>query len=280
MYCRRCCYNLYGLHAEGACPECGLDTWETILHTVDPTASRLPRLRDPRAVGNALLWLMVCLVGGSMLLVLRPVAQWIDALDPAGVRNFERWAPVEFFFLAGVLGLTALLGVKWFARPAGEESDASVVRDVRRLRYGLVAWAVFVITIGLLEWRSASRPVIDLLWLGVAGGAVVALLGVRGVLRVIGLRSREYRTARGGRQGIRAMIAAIAGTAAGQVLRLLAEVTGLELMATLGIAVGAICTLMVVIGLFYLVVNAWWIRRSLRCPPPRLDELIGSIASS
>ncbi len=50
----------------------------------------------------------------------------------------------------------------------------------------------------------------------------------------------------------------------------------IEILA--GLFFGAISTLMVVIGLFYLVVNAWWIRRSLRCPPPRLDELIGSIA--
>ena len=71
------------------------------------------------------------------------------------------------------------------------------------------------------------------------------------------------------------MIAAIIGTAAGQLLRLLALWTGVEVLATLGIVVNSICTLMVVIGLAYLVVNTWWIRRSLRCPPPRLQEVLG-----
>ena len=33
-------------------------------------------------------------------------------------------------------------------------------------------------------------------------------------------------------------------------------------------------TLMVVIGLGYLVLNAWWIRRTLCRPPPPLDELL------
>ncbi len=28
-------------------------------------------------------------------------------------------------------------------------------------------------------------------------------------------------------------------------------------------------------GLAYLLVNTWWIRRSLRCPPPRLQEVLG-----
>jgi hypothetical protein len=31
---------------------------------------------------------------------------------------------------------------------------------------------------------------------------------------------------------------------------------------------------MAVIGLAYLVINAWWIRQSLRQPPPSLGELV------
>ena len=74
------------------------------------------------------------------------------------------------------------------------------------------------------------------------------------------------------------MVAAIAGTAAGQVLRVLASALGVGTLATnlatVGTAISAICTLMVVIGLLYLLVNVWWIRRSLRCPPPRLDAIL------
>jgi len=71
------------------------------------------------------------------------------------------------------------------------------------------------------------------------------------------------------------MIAAIIGTAAGQVLRLAALWTGVDVLATLGIVIGSICTLMVAIGLAYLVVNTWWIRRSLRSPPPAIQEVLG-----
>jgi len=60
-----------------------------------------------------------------------------------------------------------------------------------------------------------------------------------------------------------------------EVLRLLADAMNLDALATLGVVATSICTLMVVIGLLYLVVNAWWIRRSLRCPPPRLEEILG-----
>ena len=75
VHCRQCGYNLYGLQVDRMCPECGLEIWETILHTVDPAASRLPRLHNPTAVGNALLWLVICMVVGALLVVARPIAQ-------------------------------------------------------------------------------------------------------------------------------------------------------------------------------------------------------------
>ena len=53
LHCRHCGYDLRGLDASGRCPECGFDVWSSVVHTVDPTSSRLPSLRNPIAVGNA-----------------------------------------------------------------------------------------------------------------------------------------------------------------------------------------------------------------------------------
>ncbi len=275
IHCRRCGYNLYGLSADGPCPECGLDAWESILHTVDPAASRLPRIRNPRAVGNALLWLIVFVAAGLLLLVVRPLTLWIDAMDPVGLSRLADWTPPWFSLLAGVIGLTAIVWVRALRPQAGEDPDSPLSRDIRWLGSGVAGWATLIIVMGAKEFDGEQRWVAPALWLAIAGTAVVGLVGLRGVLEAVGLRSREYRTARGGRQGIRAMIAAIIGTAMGQVLRLAAIWTGVDVLNTLGILISSICTLMVVIGLAYLVVNTWWIRRSLRCPPPQLQEILG-----
>lgn len=275
IYCRRCGYNLYGLPADGPCPECGLEAWESILHTVDPATSRLPRIRNPRVVGDSLLSIMICLATVSILLVVRPLARWFDAMDRAGVGSLASWTPAWLLVIAGGAGLAALIWVRRLAPPAGEEQGSLVWRDIRWLGLGLASWSMLVIATGLMQVVAAPGWAITAGWLAVAAVAVVPLLGLRGVFRTIGLRSRAYRTASGGRQGIRAMVVATIGAAVGQSLRLLAMLTGIEALTPFGIVVTSICVLMVVIGLIYLVANAWWIRTALRCPPPRLEQVIG-----
>ncbi len=275
IHCRRCGYNLYRLPADGPCPECGLEAWESILHTVDPAASRLPQIRNPGVVGDALLGLMLVLAAVSIILVLRPLAEWIDAMDPSGLRSVARWAPAWLAIVAGVAALAALFWVRRLAPPVGAERSRGVRRDVRWLGVGLAVWATFAITGGLMQMTAVPGRAITAVWLAAALAAVIPLLGLRGILKTIGLRSREYRTASGGRQGIRAMVAATIGVACGHGLLLLASPTGIQTLAALGTVVTSISALMVMIGLFYLVANAWWIRKALRCPPPRLEEVVG-----
>ncbi len=74
------------------------------------------------------------------------------------------------------------------------------------------------------------------------------------------------------------MVAAIIGIALGQVIRLTWELTGRGGgLLTVGMVISSISAFMLLIGLFYLVVNAWWIRRSLRRPPPSLDQILGPV---
>jgi hypothetical protein len=150
-----------------------------------------------------------------------------------------------------------------------------VWRDVRRLAAGLLLWVVLVTVVGWMQMSGSQWWLGDLAWLAVAVAAIVGLSGLRGVLETIGLRSRLYRTARGGRQGTQALVAAILGTAAGHGLHLLTAAKGLPgYWYTLGTVIVSVSTLMLVIGLVYLLVNAWWIRRALRRPPPRWDEVL------
>ncbi|MHC4218433.1 MAG: hypothetical protein ACYSU7_08250 [Planctomycetota bacterium] len=275
VHCRRCGYNLFGLGADGACPECGLEIWETILHTVDPAASRLPRLHNPVAVGNALLWLMICGAVGALLLVARPIALGIDELDPNKVRNLAAWTPWFLPYASGFFAVAGLWSVWRLAPPRGQEPSGAVWRDVWLLGGSLLMWAVLVPVVTWFEMSAARQWLVNTIWLALAGVAVFGLIGLRGVLEIIGLRSRLYRTARSGRQGILSMVAAILGTALGHVIQLIAATAGgPRYLATFGIVIVIVSTLMLVIGLAYLVVNAWWIRHSLRCPPPALAEIL------
>jgi hypothetical protein len=275
VHCRQCGYNLFGLQARGACPECGLEIWETIVHTVDPAASRLPRLHNPAAVGNALLWLIICIAVGALLLVARPIATGIDELDESGLRKLSAWTPAYLPLAAGIFALAGL-GLVWrLAPPRGKEPSGAVWRDVWLLGVGLLLWAIVVPLVAWADMPAAPWWLMDAAWLSLAAAAVIGLYGLRGVLETIGLRSRLYRKARAGRQGIQGLVAAILGNAAGHAIHLVAAMAGgLRHLETLGTAIVIISTLMLVIGLVYLAVNAWWIRHALRCPPPPLGEIV------
>ena len=71
------------------------------------------------------------------------------------------------------------------------------------------------------------------------------------------------------------MVAATTGVAAGGLIRLLGLSRSWGGLATLGAVISLISTLMLLIGLTYLVVNVSWIRRSLHRPPPELSEILG-----
>ena len=201
---------------------------------------------------------------------------WLDALDSSGLRNLSAWVPVQLSLLAGIVVMAALRAVFWLAPQTGSDSDVAVWRDIWLLGFGLAAWSVLAVAVATLELTGVIGLLPAAGQLAMAISAIAALLGLRGILGLIGKRSREYRTARGGRQSVAAMIGAVIGLGAGETLQLVARATagGTAPLATLGTVITAISALMLVIGLLYMVVNAWWIRRSLRRPPPGWDEIL------
>lgn len=286
VHCQRCGYELRGLSADGRCPECGLDIWFTIQHLIDPTASRLPKLREPVGVGNAMFWLMLCaLVAGAVL-----AGHALGVLAHLRPRAYAQLGgftlPHDLLFVASMAGIAAMWSVFRFMPPRGnDESDIAVRRDVRLLAAGLLAFAATALVQWVLEraWTGAGLPASDFSILSgratariaLALSAVPGFIGIDGILRTIGRRSREYRRARGARQGSRPMIAACLGVAIGNLIRLVGlSVPGGASLAALGAVLSWVSALMVLIGLLYLVVNAWWIRRALRRPPPPIDEVL------
>jgi hypothetical protein len=187
------------------------------------------------------------------------------------------WTPIA----AGAVGLVALWPVMMIAPPRGREPIGPVWRDIWQLSIGVAAWSLLIIASGVGEIRGWSERTQELLAFLRCAPAVIGLIGLNGILKVIGLRSREYRTSRGGRQSTQAMIAAVIFAAVGHALILFrwrsfgpaaADITDTAHLLVF------MAKVMLLIGLAYLVINAWWIRRALRHPPPTLADLLGESA--
>jgi hypothetical protein len=249
--------------------------WESILHTVDPDASRLPRIRNPRAVGTALVMLTVCMFLGTLMLVAHPIAQWVDSWIGDTTWHVVDWVPPSLSWASWLIALGGLWAVWLLKPPRGKELGVTVWLDIWLISVGWIGWAVCATLWGDSMQRGMGARRLFLMQLCTSMTAVVGLMGLRGVLGIVGKRSREYRRSRGGRQGVEAIIGAIAGAMLGTALQHLAHDGVLPRgWDYIGRVVLWICTFMILIGLGYLMVNAWWIRSALRKPPPPMDQVL------
>jgi hypothetical protein len=274
LHCRRCGYDLRGLAPTGRCPECGSDVWVTIHSAVDPAGSGLPALRNPSSVGDGLLLSLVCIFIAGLGDVLRPALLGLDQLAPGGA-VLARFAPPGLPLYSGLVGLMGLAGVWLLKPPPGKEPPGAVWRDIGLMAVGLACWSLLIALLGVMEVRNAGEPLRLIVRLAMCIAAIVGLLGLKGIMAVIGRRSREYRTSRGGKQSAEAMSYAFAFGILGNLV-LLYEQTNPDrgVVYALGTTIVAASTLMLMIGAAYLVVNAWWIRTALRKPPPTLASLL------
>lgn len=283
LRCRSCGYNLRGLRLDVRCPECGLPVKTTVDEAIDPAPHDLPALRNPRQLGNALLWLTVCMLLCAIMLALPPAMR--------ALRQVEGWrdspllvlGPTELLLAAAGVALLGLRSAWVFAVHDRRGSDGTGLhRDGRLIGAGLLIIALSAASAWAIEQaasdiaRTESRLTADQLWLrlGFAAGGGLLLVGLGRVLEDIGQRSREYREAQGGRQSTRVMILALSFIVLGTLGQLAAMARRVGPMQWIGEVVVLTCALMIVIGLSYLVLNAWWVRNALRRRPPRLRDII------
>jgi len=280
LHCRQCGYDLRGLQADGRCPECGLEIWTSVLSTVDPDASRLPSLRNPPAVGNAILILTIMMLLGMLLTIGPSVAHVIDSRNPSGLAAWSGRIPRLSWPVCALLGIVGLSALWLLAPPRGSEPHGTVWNDIWRIAIGYIGW--LAIASLWQQWHGPSPRVDEaqrlVMHLAMAMFATIGLIGLRGAFEVIGHRSREYRRSQGGRQSLELIIAAIAVGVLAAALKYLSvdaiPANWRDNARTIGQIVLWISNFMVLIGLAYLVVNAWWIRRSLHRPPPPLDQIL------
>ena len=174
----------------------------------------------------------------------------------------------------GLVGVVALQGL---APPRGQEPRGAVRRDLRLTAAGLLLTGGSLIALSFFGRQIAVAMALDSAVVSGASvylvgvGGLVTFAGLHGIFTIIGRRSREYRTSRVGRQGIRALMAALGVVLLGMIL---GDVTSSPSLTMMGAALRWSGSLMLLIGLAYLVMNAWWIRRSLRRSPPSLAAIL------
>ncbi len=288
--CRRCGYNLRGLIASGKCPECSTPVWNSVQATVDQELLRMPSLGNARLVGDGLFLFTSSMFLSVLLFAAQLLARRLSAWDSTSLRQLAQWIPQRAWAWQLALGLAASVGV-FLIRPrsaAAERSAAAASaiawRDIRLIVAGMACWW------GAILWTELSQQGAASAWRQLAhsyaplanmAGAALMLWGMRGVFADVGQRSRAYRTSESGRQSMGAMLATLAAMLVGRALQVLGESvqpaasTGwLELVARTGATLLWIGGLMLIIGLGYLVMNAWWVRKALYRPSPWYGQLL------
>lgn len=240
---------------------------------MDPQASRLPRLRDPYSTGTGLVGIAVTYMLIAGLVVLPRAVPGVSRILGLGWSLPE--LPIPPRGLAAIAGLLGLFWVWLVGRAPADEPAAGALRNLRWIRWGQIGWSLAALLPVLAEWAGVrERVLIALLEAAAVPFAIVAMLGFRGLLELVGLRSRAYRTAKGGRQSIDALIGAILAGAVGNLIGAVGLWQRIDWLETIGQTLFGASAALLLLGLVYLIVNCWWIRSSLRKPPPRLEELV------
>ena len=279
LQCKVCGYELRGLDAEGRCPECGLEVRETIAATVDPQSRRLSDLHNAAAVGGGLLMLSVTLLSAALYIVLPPANRALGAV--IGERDrllefilFQR----PYVLVIGTAIFAGLLVALWLIAPARHNADVPHIRrHMSLVAAGAVPWYGSIIAVNVLDpeasWIGVVGTSMCLTFLPILAG-LLAFVGLRGIVQALGRRSRQFRTARGSRQYVRDLIAALVSVALGEMVRQAGVAMNWDAPTIVGSVIVWVAGALLILGQCYLVWNTWWVRQALLRPPPTLTELV------
>ena len=89
-------------------------------------------MTDPRGVGNAVLWLTLCLSIGTALLLARPAALRLSALEPRGAPALSDWTPSWLALVAAAVALSGIWAALKLAPPRGKQQQGAFHGGDRR----------------------------------------------------------------------------------------------------------------------------------------------------
>lgn len=266
LRCAQCGYDLEGLPARGACPECGCEIVVSLARRLDldgPPARPAP---EARRLAWALMLGALGILGASMRTVefaARAVLDEYSARGAVGARTLSALdTAADLLQLAALAG--ALLGLVALAAMLPWRGER------RLLRTRLVGGGAFAMWVALIVPPAAT--------VGVAATALpaaLALLALSPLLRELGPLSRVYRSRSSAKQRIDELLLAvvIAGVAAAAGAFAADAASDETTIALLQIAAATSAGL-AIIGFGYLALNCAWILRATLSPDPTLEEVL------
>ena len=268
--CPTCGYDLRGGPAVGACSECGTDIRQVLAQAIDPTAHRLPVLADPLAVGNGL-----CLGAASLAIgiVLPLVGAVFTIFEPLSLTKVQAKSISEQLVLVAAVGALILGGwACWCLRP----HHGGPLQQAARRAILLLGMGTLVLGGGLIMMLvSRDAWIAEIAAVEAMGvGLVLGLIGMRRVLVEAGQRCRLFRTSTIDRQRIAPLVLVSVMAMVLLGVWVVAIALHADTAALVLAALWAVVATMLALGLAYLLLNAWWIRRDLRSPPPKLLDLL------
>ncbi|MDG2422662.1 MAG: hypothetical protein P8M22_01655 [Phycisphaerales bacterium] len=287
--CKQCRYDLQGLPALAACPECGLPASRSLEAIIDPTTHRLPPLLAPKVVGNALLSLAILslLACVAMIVMILAHLPWITG----GLSRAAYWFDSAGILISLICGLIAV----WPAIMLWPSPEGTKGFDGRQgigvCLVGLIIWITGCVLIWWFPPSAVFGP--GPIFLVSMAGGVIFLSGLRLIVVVVGRRSRVFRTDQIRRQRIRDLVVGLGFVALGITLSWLGELAvtwkmssfltlgrftisgnSISGLAFIGMAMALVAGLLVLVGFIYLSFNMSWVRQALKSPPPRLREYL------
>ena len=266
LRCVRCRYNLRGLAAMALCPECGTPVVASIVAADDPVARRMVALAHPMRVGVSLIVATTALGVGFAVSVGPDLVRAVAGLEALS-------HPRTGVDQAAAIGALVLFGIAAAASIVLSRERTSLYRaELASTRTPLwVGPVVLAIAAALRAWGLLApsvpfkmQPVGWGLICAAVGllGACLGTVGLRRLIVTLGRRSRNYRRGRHGRQSIDLLLAAAVlqlAAATGAVILNRLDSAEHEALANGALALVVALTLILAIGLAYLILNACWI---------------------
>lgn len=266
--CVRCRYDLSGARPLGRCPECGLEIVVTLAQNSDPAIAGLARPERPRVASIGVLALVLGPFVALIVQGIGPVLRFFDALSGRGAAfpsQVERptWAVAAVALMAA--GVTTAYA---FSKTVNPTLRAGSARYLTRALYSMWAWAL-VLGAGFafsfadgMQRRTFPLVVLAMQLLP----ATLCLAWVGAAVGRMGVHSRAFREARQGRQSGELVTVTLAASITLGILRPALEPLGQPELYDIAGILSHVLAVLSVLGLAYMVANAWVISAALRRP--------------